>query len=171
MVPENAFIQIFVSALESIFHTLMLIIFESSAKSRPPTTFVFSYAVTKNCNITVLWLLPWYLFSCQFWLPSGSFLLDHAHSGMSLLIYMHLLECIIHVHPPVVYCVGILLCLCVSLGFTCFCCSSCEVNVFSAVYWCHWYFSDTSCIHPNFLLVFPVPLLKPHKHVNLSPLW
>jgi hypothetical protein len=33
---------------------------ELSAKSRPPTTFVFSYVVTKNCNITVLWLLDSY---------------------------------------------------------------------------------------------------------------
>ncbi len=48
---------------------------------------------------------------------------------------------------------------------------SCEVFVFWAVFCICWYFSNTSCIHPDFLLVFPVPLPKSHKHFNLSSLW
>ena len=96
---------------------------ELTAKSRPPTTFVFSYAATKNCIITVLWLLPWHLFSWRFGLPSAYFLLNHAPGGicMSLLIYMHSFSCIILLHLPVVFCIGILLGLCVSSGFSCTC--------------------------------------------------
>ncbi len=100
--------------LESMFH-------ESTAKSRPPTTFVFSYAVIKNCIITVLWLLPWHLFSWRFGLPSAYFLLNHAPGGMSLLIYMHSFSCIILLHLAVVFCIGILLGLCVRSGFSCTC--------------------------------------------------
>ncbi len=48
---------------------------------------------------------------------------------------------------------------------------SCKVFVFWAIFCICWYFSNTSPIHPNFLLVFPVPLPKSHKYVNLSPLW
>ncbi len=44
---------------------------------------------------------------------------------------------------------------------------SCKVFVIWAVFQICWYFSNTSHIHPNFLLVFPVPLPKPHKYVNL----
>ncbi len=43
---------------------------------------------------------------------------------------------------------------------------SCKVFVIWAIFRICWYFSDTSCIHTNFLLGFPVPLPKPHKHVN-----
>ncbi len=95
-----------------------------TAESRLPTTFVFSYAVTKNCIITLLWLQPWHLFSWRFGLPSAYFLLNHAPGGISLLIYMHSFSCIILLHLPVVFCIGILLRLCVSSGFSCTCCSS-----------------------------------------------
>ncbi len=128
-----------------------------TAESRIPTTFVFSYAVTKNCIITVLWLLPRHLFFWQFGLPSAFFLLNHAPGGMSLLIYMHSFSCIIHLHLPVVFCIGITGPLCrfrifSHLSF------SCKVFVIWAVFRIHWYFRDTSLIHPNFLLAFPVSL-------------
>jgi hypothetical protein len=94
---------------------------ELTAKSRIPPTFVFSYAVIKNCNIIVLWLLHWHLFSWQIGLPSAYFLSNDAPGGMSLFIYMHSFSCIILLHLPVVFCIGILLRLCVSSGFSCTC--------------------------------------------------
>ncbi len=52
-----------------------------------PPPFVFSYAVTKNCIITVLWLWPRHLFSWQFCLPSAYFWCYFSPGGMLLLIY------------------------------------------------------------------------------------
>ncbi len=148
--------------------------YESTAKSRLPTTFVFSYAVTKNCNDTVLWLLPQHLFSWQFGLPSFFFLLNHAPGSMSLLIYMHSFSCITLLHLPVVFCIGILLRLCVSSGFSCTCRSPAKYLWFEPFFGftdilaIRVIFTGTSCWFSQY--PYPSPP-KPHKHVNSSPLW
>ncbi len=45
------------------------------------------------------------LFFLSILTPISLFLLNPAHGGKSLLIYMHLLQSNIHLHPPEVYCI------------------------------------------------------------------
>ncbi len=78
----------------------------------------------------LLWLLPRHLFSWRFGLPSAYFLLNHAPGGISLLFYMHSFSCIMLLHLPVVFCIGILLRLCVSSGFSRTCCTPAKYSWF-----------------------------------------
>ncbi len=70
---------------------------------------------------------------------------------MSLFIYMHSLSCIILLHLPVVFCIGILLCLFVSSGFFCTCRSPAKYlffelfSVFADILGIRVVFTQTSC--------------------------
>jgi hypothetical protein len=103
------------------------------------------------------------------WPPICLFLLNHVPGGMLLLIYMHSFSCIILLHPPVVFCIDILLGLCVSSGFSCTCCSPAKYLWFepffgfTVILAIRVVFTQTSCWFSQ----YP----KPHKHVIFSPLW
>ncbi len=64
------------------------------------------------------------------WPPTCLIFFNDAPGGMSLFIYMHSFSCIILLHLPVVFCVGKLLCLFVSSGFSCTCRSPAKYSFF-----------------------------------------
>ncbi len=116
--------------------------------------------------------MPWRLFSWRFGLPSAYFLLNHAPGGMSLLIYMHLFSCIILLHPPVVFCIGILLGLCVSSGFSCTCHSPAKYLWFepffgfTGILAIRVVFTQTSCWFSQYPYPSPISMWIFHHYDN-----
>ncbi len=85
--------------------------------------------------------------------------------------YLHaLIQLYILLHLPVVFCIGILLRLCVSSGFSCTCLSPAKYLWFEPFVG----FTDILAIRVVFTWTscwFSQYPYQPHKHVNLSPLW